>query len=150
MRTSEISIVFPVMPLAVQSVRFASAGGIARKYQPQKSVSYKRALRYLCLQQLPVGFEPWDCPLKVEVQFIYPAPKSFSQKKIQQIKEGEIFYKYTRPDLQDNLMKATSDALTGIIWSDDSRICVLESTKIYGLSPEIRLKVVPLKDENCD
>jgi Holliday junction resolvase RusA-like endonuclease len=57
---------------------------------------------------------------------------------------GEVFYKETRPDLQDNLMKMTSDAMNGIVYTDDSRICKTETQKIYGLVPRIEIEIYEL------
>jgi Holliday junction resolvase RusA-like endonuclease len=63
------------------------------------------------------------------------------KKTIQDIEAGEIIYKITKPDLEDNLKKGMNDAMTGIVWTDDSRIAIGKGRKIYGTVPKIRIKV---------
>lgn len=50
----------------------------------------------------------------------------------------------TRPDL-DNLFKALTDSLNGLIWEDDSQIVQFEAKKTYesgsGTGPKILLTV---------
>jgi Holliday junction resolvase RusA-like endonuclease len=41
----------------------------------------------------------------------------------------------TRPDL-DNLAKSTKDALTGILWRDDSQIAILNARKVIAAGDE--------------
>lgn len=45
-----------------------------------------------------------------------------------------------RPDI-DNLVKAVTDALNGILWKDDSQIVSLSAEKRYGESGRITLLV---------
>ena len=58
----------------------------------------------------------------MEYEFVFPPLKSMKKKTIQDIEAGEIIYKITKPDLEDNLKKGLNDAMTGIVWTDDSRI----------------------------
>jgi Holliday junction resolvase RusA-like endonuclease len=60
-------------------------------------------------------------------------PGSCSNRKIAQIKSGELF-PTSKPDL-DNLAKIVLDALNGILWADDCQVVKLEITKEYGEIP---------------
>ena len=80
---------------------------------------------------------PFSEALSVEAVFVFPMLKGVSKSKIQAIEQGEIFYKTTKPDLTDNLMKGTMDALNGIVFTDDSIIAKVDSIKIYGVVPKI-------------
>ena len=50
------------------------------------------------------------------------------------IRNGEIFYKNTKPDLPDNLKKLVNDAMSGLVYEDDSLIVTENDTaKYYGI-----------------
>lgn len=102
----------------------------------------KISLAYDVKNKLPKGFKPFDVAISVKALFVFPPLKSFSKKKLKEIEEGKIFYKSTKPDLADNLMKGTMDALNGIAFIDDSLISKVEREKIYGLIPRIELETL--------
>lgn len=55
-------------------------------------------------------------------------------------------YKTTKPDI-DNLFKAATDAMTGIIWEDDDQICVNRSSKWFaaaGEEPHVEVQIIAL------
>lgn len=56
------------------------------------------------------------------VDFIFLRPKSVSVKKRP--------YHTTKPDL-DNLVKSVKDAMTGLVWKDDSQVVTCRSRKEY-------------------
>lgn len=133
-------------PKAKQSVRVGmrtnkSGKSFISKYKKEDVARYEINLAYDVKSQLPKGFVPFSTAISVKALFVFPVLKSFSKKKIKAIEEGEIFYKITKPDLTDNLMKGTMDALNGIVFTDDSIIArVIETEKIYGLVPRIELE----------
>jgi len=137
----KISLILRVTPLAVQSVRFANIGGFMRKYQPRSNQDYKGCIKALALNQLPDDFELFTGPIKVDVEYIFPPLKSMSKKLTKSIEEGFLIYKDTKPDLSDNLNKGTFDALTGIVWLDDSQIVQLSAKKVYGSIGMIRMEI---------
>lgn len=120
-------------PKAVQSFRFAQVGGFTRKYQPQQTVDWKNYIRIVARQQLPDGFKPIeDMPLSVAVVFVFAPPKSLRRAEKLHIEAGGLIWKFTRPDLADNLKKGVFDALTGIVWKDDGMIAQDHGSKFYG------------------
>ena len=66
----------------------------------------------------------WEGPLAVMLMFRVPKPKS-APKKVRTWPDR-------RPDL-DKLSWARLDALTGIVWGDDSQVVHLEADKDYGV-----------------
>ena len=130
-------------PKAIQSVRVRNAGSFIQKYQPKENLTYKNWIRLEVKQQLEQDFVPWSKGIIVkELNFIFPIPKSFSKKKTQAIKDGEIIYKTTKPDLMDNLSKGLFDALEGLLYKNDSQICECQSSsKFYGEIPRIELEI---------
>lgn len=136
-----LKLTFPIVPQAVQSFRVANIGGFIRKYQPEKNLSYKGCLKFLTTTQLPDGFKPYSMPVGVIARYIFPPLKSMPKKLLKRIHDGELIYKPTKPDLSDNLNKATFDALTGVVWLDDSQIVYLYAVKRYGMSGAIELEI---------
>lgn len=133
-------------PKAVQSVKFARIGRFVRKYQPKGVADWKGYIKLCAIQELPEDWELLDCPVKVVTQFFFSPPKSFNKKKMQAIQEGKIIWKDTKPDLSDNLRKGLMDALTGVVWKDDSIICEDAGRKLYSMQPRIELKIYKLED----
>lgn len=65
-------------------------------------------------------------PVKIEVQFVLPRPRS--------VKRGQAF-QCVRPDL-DKLLRAVLDALTGVAWTDDGQVAVIQAAKRFALTGE--------------
>ncbi len=61
-------------------------------------------------------------PISMQLRFYLPKPKSIPKK---------VEWPAKRPDL-DKLIRAIGDALTGIMWHDDSQICVIYALKLYA------------------
>lgn len=136
------------IPSPKQSARFYAKnfGGktMIKSYQKKEVVEKERNIAFEVRSQLPEGFIPYDCPLSIEVLFVFPPLSSMNKATKSAIENGEIIYKPTKPDLQDNLMKGLSDAMNGVVFVDDSRICKVESQKIYGLIPRTEVIIKKL------
>lgn len=137
-----IELYFPGEPKAVQSFRFTKEG---RRFQPKATTDWKGYIRLAALEQLPQDFRLLDCPLALSVGFAFPPLAAFPKVKRAALEAGAMLWKSTRPDLTDNLMKGLCDALTGIVWIDDARICKVASAKTYSLEPGITVIVEPLE-----
>ena len=75
--------------------------------------------------------------LVIAMIFTMPIPQSYSNKKKKEL-EGKPHTK--KPDL-DNLVKAVLDALNGVAFEDDSRICSISAVKLYGTEPCVFVKM---------
>jgi Holliday junction resolvase RusA-like endonuclease len=64
-----------------------------------------------------------DEPLRVGIAFWLPRPKSAPKRRVWPDKKPDV----------DKLCRHALDALTGIIWLDDSRVCVLALSKRYAI-----------------
>lgn len=116
-----------------------------KSYQKQEVKDTEANIGYQVASQLPADHIPWDVAIGVEVKFVFPLPSNFSKKKLEELRAGKIFYKTTKPDLTDNLMKGLMDALSGIVFTDDARIAkVFGTEKIFGEVPrtEITFKLL--------
>jgi Holliday junction resolvase RusA-like endonuclease len=109
-------------------------------YQSSKVTKNESNIRAQIALQLPKGFKPFDGLVFVDsLIFIFPIPQSCNKWKRELI-ESEQFtlhrYKPTKPDLPDNLKKALYDAMSGVVYTDDSKIVYEgQCSKIYGNIP---------------
>jgi Holliday junction resolvase RusA-like endonuclease len=74
---------------------------------------------------------PLDGPVKLSVTFFMPRPKSAPKR---------VTRPATKPDL-DKLVRAVGDALTGIAYTEDSRIVELRATKEFAVDASPRAEI---------
>ena len=76
------------------------------------------------------GSKPVSSPVAIEIDFYLPRPKTVKR-----------IYPTVPPDL-DKLIRAVLDALTGIVYLDDSQVVEIKATKAYSPNPgaDIRLR----------
>ncbi len=76
---------------------------------------------------------PFQGPVKLSVRFVLPRPKSVTRE-----------LPCVRPDLS-KMLRAIEDAMTSIVYRDDSLICEYGPTgKIYGSPPRAEVEVTEL------
>lgn len=84
--------------------------------------------------------EPWDGPVGIELHFGLPKPKSAPKRK--------RVWPDKRPDL-DKLTRAVLDALTYVVFSDDSQVIEIHATKDYG-APGVVVEVHRMHEAEID
>ena len=127
----------PVEQARPRAVRFGK--GI-RMYDPKKVATFKRQLGMLAKQQMiDRGLEPYDGPLEVCMKFYRPVQTSISNKERARRLSG-AHRPTVKPDLS-NYIKATEDALNGILWVDDNLIVSLEAKKFYAEEPHLTVEI---------
>jgi len=109
----------------VTHIKNANTGD--RKAHP--IVAFKATVR-LTAQGIFKG-APLEGPLRLNVLFVMPRPGNM----IWQRRPMPRALHEKRPDL-DNLAKSTKDALTGILWRDDSQIAILNARKVIAAGDE--------------
>ena len=129
MKTVEITVYGE--PIAQGRPRFTTIHGFARAYDPAKSRNFKQWVRLCAIQAIKKidGFEPFENACIVEITFYRHIPSSWSKKKRIEADSG-VIRPITRPDL-GNYEKGFYDALTGIIWVDDSIVTDKHVRKRY-------------------
>jgi len=75
----------------------------------------------------------------MSITFFMPIPKTMPKKKREELK-----YHYKRPDL-DNLIKWVLDVAQGVLFEDDSRVCVMHSKKKYDKDPRTEFTIKEIK-----
>ena len=134
MRNGQVNLkyTFEITPVPQGRPRFVKRGNFVQAYDPKTSKEFKEKLKELALQQSPALSER---ALEVSIVFYMSTPKSKPKKWRESPPEH-----CSKPDA-DNLLKGTLDALTGILWKDDSQICTLKGHKEYSDNPRIEMEV---------
>ena len=88
-----------------------------------------------------------DCPLRVDLVFHMPRPLAhYGTGRNSHILKPEAPKLHRRkPDI-DNLRKLLMDALTGIVWRDDSIVCLGTTEKCYADVPRTEVFIKVLKE----
>ena len=137
-----VRFVIHAEPKPIQSVRFSARAGYVQTFQPAANKEWKRTIKLAVSEQLPPGWRPFkDTPLWVRTVYVFPALASFRKAEKETIENGGLILKHTKPDVNDNLNKGLYDAMTGVVWDDDSRVAYAESFKIFGKEAGIIVSV---------
>jgi Holliday junction resolvase RusA-like endonuclease len=122
----------PGKPIPLARARATARGFYDSQYEAKKNfASYVKENIYL-------SDNPTDKPIKIEVDFLFKMPKSWSKKKR---KEHEEDCRHTAtPDLS-NILKFVEDALNTHVWQDDKQIWMIEATKYWSTEDKTILKV---------
>lgn len=82
----------------------------------------------------------WDAPIAVQLAFRLPRPKSEPTHKGRGKERHRIrTWPNRKPDL-DKLTRSVLDALTNVVWTDDSRVVRILATKDWG-SPGVKVQI---------
>ena len=123
-------------PIPKQSTRWGrDKKGKPRAYTDPKIKAAQKRIYWEIKSQLPRGFKLLDGPLGAKVTFVFPYPKS----------KKKTFWKITKPDLTDNLWKMPFDVMEGLVYVNDSRVCLKEGKKIYGDIPATYIEIYEIK-----
>lgn len=107
-----------------------------RGYHYDPSAALKQNFLALAYEHRPK--EPITDPTALEIEFCFPRPKKHYNKK--GLKPDAPLFYAIRPDL-DNIEKLVMDALNKVFYRDDCLICRKETTKIYGETPYIWVRL---------
>ncbi len=84
--------------------------------------------------------------IQCNMTFLILRPKSH-RKKSGGLTKSAPRYPTPRPDTT-KLVRSTEDALTGVIWRNDSQVVVQHNKKVYvDSNPGVRIVVTPLPDD---
>ena len=112
-------------------------------HTPVSTRQYEQAIRYTYLSATKAD-ERFHCgAVRVEIQAVFPIPKSWSKVKKSKAISGEILPD-TKPDT-DNIAKAVLDALNGLAYKDDSQVIELNVKKRYGEVGHVSVRIEDLE-----
>ena len=129
----------PGEPFAKQRPRAARSGGFITIYTPRETKEYEKKVRRYYYQIYNTN-HILDGSLTVEVEGIFPVPKSATKIKSKEMLEG-IIHHTKKPDC-DNMAKVCLDALNGVAYYDDAQIDVLNISKKYGEDPKCSITII--------
>ena len=108
--------------------RFARRGQFVQTYTDAKTIDYETHVAMKARQAIGAS-EPLQGALTVFLYLRYAVPPSYSKKRKEACLLGLEFPK--KIDI-DNVYKSITDAMNGIVYTDDSQIVEAHITKIYA------------------
>ena len=137
--TFEVCFCVEGTPVPKGRPRFRSVGKFVQTYTDSKTREFEAVVAEASSKAMGES-DPLRTPLKVFLQFTMPIPASVTKKRLKSILDGmEVHTK--KPDL-DNLIKATLDGMSGIVFDNDSQIVNISATKKYGTHPQTDILVM--------
>ena len=127
-------------------------------YQKKEIVKMVDDLRFVVRSQLPSGFKIFEREVYInKLKYVFPPITSLNAEQMKFLEaenngsSAEVLkfrfgftriYKYTKPDLQDNLNKALFDAMQGVVFKHDSQVCRINNLiKCYGKMPRTEISI---------
>jgi Holliday junction resolvase RusA-like endonuclease len=132
----DLVFTLPGAPITKLRPRFSRHKGKVRTYDSQSEE--KNTIGWQLKARMK-GRNPLQGPLRLDIKFYMPIPKSASKKKKEQMASGEI--KHTKTPDCDNMVKAYLDCMNDIVYIDDKQIYKLNATKLYGEYPRTEIKI---------
>jgi Holliday junction resolvase RusA-like endonuclease len=124
-------------PVAQGRPRATMINGHIRMYDPKKSRDFKDYVRLVASEHRPEKL--LEGPISLVVKVYKPTLKSFSKKKKAAAEAGQL-RPTSKPDVS-NYLKLIEDALTGVIWKDDSQIIDCSISKYYSETPRTEIQI---------
>jgi Holliday junction resolvase RusA-like endonuclease len=86
--------------------------------------------------------EPLTCPIRLRITFYMPRPKGHFRtgQNAHLLRDSAPMFHVTKPDAL-KLARGVEDALTSIIWKDDSQIVDEQLYKCYGPKPGCEIEI---------
>jgi len=134
-----IKFEIPGNPQALKRHRTFRKGNFTGTYDPSKGDKTDFLAKAMAMKPEV----PFDEPLSVTLTFVFGRPKShFRTGKFSHFLKDNAPYWHTKTPDADNLAKFICDALNGSFWKDDSRICKLKVTKMYGEFACTKIRII--------
>jgi Holliday junction resolvase RusA-like endonuclease len=145
---ASLTFFVPGLPAPGGSKRFVGIGkktgrGILIDAGGQRNKDWRASVAYC---GMALGVKPATGPLCACMEFKMPRPKHHyhtSKKRAGQLREDAPTFHTIAPDTT-KLVRSTEDALTGVLWADDSQIAVQSASKTYGERPGCKITVTQL------
>lgn len=132
-----MKIIVPGEPVPQGRPRFSTKNGFKGAFDPEKSRTYKEQVRSIAKEKNPVT--AMAGAIRMTVDIYRTIPRSWPKKKQRLAEQGKLL-PTSRPDV-DNYAKSIQDALSGVVYEDDSQVVRLTVTKQYGTEPRAEIEV---------
>lgn len=107
-------------------------------YTPKETVNYENLVKTKA-EVAMAGRGLMTGPVELVFFAFVTPPASWSLKKQRAALAGEVL-PTTKPDL-DNIEKALSDGLNGVVWADDKQVVDCRKSKRYAATPGLTVEV---------
>lgn len=115
---------------------------ITKKKVPHPVINYKKFIAIHAEKTMRLyGNSPLVGPVHVEMRFYLAPPKKYKKWELDESQHQAAIQ--SKPDL-DNLAKAVLDALTGIVYKDDSQVVSLALRKENANHPRLLIQIRPI------
>jgi Holliday junction resolvase RusA-like endonuclease len=134
-----IAFFLPITPptSTSQGKRMAIINGRPMFFKKAAHQSAENDLLLLCAPHAPAT--PYDCPVTMEIEFVFPFRKTEKKGNLRYPKIPHT----SKPDC-DNMAKLIGDVLTKLgFYKDDSQVCRLVVSKFWGHTVGIGISIVP-------
>ena len=121
------SFIFEGKPQPKQRPRFTRTG---HSYTPEQTRKAEINIASAA-KELMGDNRKLSGPLGIEAYFLFPVPKSWSEKRKSLAYTQRLLPTSQRTGDIDNLIKTVTDALNKIVYDDDSQIISVCATKVY-------------------
>lgn len=128
---------FAIAPQTQLRPRASRRGRAIVVYDPPKVKAFKQQLHAMAKEQF--NGKPLTGPLEVNFVFYRPVQASLSKAEKNRRLAG-VEPPVVKPDLS-NYLKASEDALNGVLWEDDRYIVIERCFKRYAETPRIEVEV---------
>lgn len=125
----------PGAPVAKARPRFTKNG---HAYTPDKTRSYEAIVK-LCAMKAMKGKKLLTGAISLSVTAFFPIPKYFTKAIRDKAMSGGLWHQ-KKPDW-DNVGKIVSDALNGVVFSDDAKVSRAIVEKRYSEFPRVEVSV---------
>ncbi|CAB4128235.1 Crossover junction endodeoxyribonuclease, RusA-like [uncultured Caudovirales phage] len=115
-------------PVPKSRPRFARRGNFVQTYTDAKTIDYETHVAMKARQAIGAS-EPLQGALTVFLYLRYLIPASYSKKRKEACLRGVEYPK--KIDI-DNVYKSITDAMNGIVYTDDSQIVEAHIKKVYA------------------
>ena len=136
-----LKFTIPGEPQGQGRPRFTRRGKHVQTYDPEKSRNYKAFVGLIAADA--VKAQEWHYkekePVCVTIYAYMSVPRSKS-KNFRRAALGKEIVPTKTPDL-DNVYKAVTDAMSGIVYSDDKQVVAARIAKLYGEQPRVEVEV---------
>ena len=98
-----------------------------------KGKTWRKTVARTAYAALPPGFKLLDCPidLHLQIRVVRPAGHMGTGRNAGTLRPSAPIFPMWKPD-QTKMLRAIEDALTGVVWRDDSRIVQGVQSKRYA------------------
>lgn len=133
-----VTFTIPGAPVAKGRARaFRTKFGVGH-YTPEKTRAYEAAVRSIAAEAMG-DMPPMDGPVTMVLRAFFSAPKSL-KKADRELVAKDALPVIKKPDV-DNITKAVSDGMNGIVYKDDSQVFAVAASKFYSERPRVEVEI---------